>query len=574
MKKIFIYMSVAIVAIACTKSDSDATANKHLSATPSTIYASFEGQTRTELQWESGEPKTYWSVGDKILIYDDTPNHHAYLLNENTPTRKGSFTRDENSTVAGAPPVEHFNIDKTVAFYPYPKIDNGVNLLNYEDKPHFQYFIPSTQTFAGSNTYGSDANFMVAVEDKGSSNFSFNNLLGYLKVTLKGSATISSIELMGNNNEILAGIMMASLDNYLNAGIASNIADDSYTLTLDCGEGVELNSDEGISFIFALPPQTFEDGFTITATTTDGRTGKISTSNEIIIKRNKITPMASILFTPLMGNKNAAEAVKGDLALLDGSFISIADITDWTNQQKANIAGIVFWTTKDTDLTDDTRETPAKLSDDKIMSADYPSCNHGLIVALSNISSYSNWSDDNTDNAVADWQTSTFDATDKGNYLAINGPINFISGYQKTKLLKAYNKYCTDNSQGGKIVTPVSSLESWNVQAPANTTGWYIPSPKELHMLCCKDVDNIFYAHNNGVTPETRTLIDGLLSSLGATTLGEYAYWSSMEASIVDGENMYDAIRVHFSNGAPHGYRKDFGINGQYYGYVRAICAF
>ena len=566
-------MCVAVVAMACAKEDNNITTPAESKA-PATIYASIAGDSRVELQWENATtPKTYWSVGDAISIFDCTDEdgyNHKYVNNSTEATRNAEFSHvercieecKEGGTALDDPST------KNIAIYPFSK--------NYSTPSgnNVSVFLTPTQTFVGSNTYCPNANIMVATAEPGSNSYSFKNMLGYLRVTLKGSATITDITLQGNNNEYLTGYI--SID--CNGEKPAIELPEEYTnpqyITIDCGEGVELNNEDGISFIFVVPPQTFAEGFTITTTTIDGKLGMIKTSKEIVVERNKITPMAAISFTPLMGNKTAGQAVKGDLALLDGSFVSINDIDGWSYEQKSKIAGIVFWTTKDTDLTDDTRVTPAKLSDDKIMSADYPSCNHGLIVALSNISSYSNWSDDRTDNAVANWQTSTFDATDKGNYLAINGPINYISGYQKTKLLKAYNKYCTDNSEGGKIVTPVSSLESWNVQAPANTTGWYIPSPKELHMLYYKDVDNIFYAHNNGATPETRTLIDELLSSLGATTLGENNYWSSMEGSLVDGENMYGAIRVHFSNGFPHGYRKDFGDHGRYYGHVRAICAF
>ena len=310
--------------------------------------------------------------------------------------------------------------------------------------------------------------------------------------------------------------------------------------------------------------------FHVEATATDGATYKseditVSTKG-YLFKAGQCKTLKRTLtkVVPIMGDKTATQAVKGDYAMADGTFISKgATLTD---EQKANVRGIVFWTTADSNTSG---PTPASLADDRIMQADFPNCNHGLIVALNNISGSSIWQSNNTNNLVADWQTNTFNASDKSDYSAINGYISYISGYQNTKLLKAYNKYCTENNQSGNVVVPVSLLENWDVQAPENTTGWYIPSPKELHMLCCKDVDNIFYAHTNGVTPETRDYIDPLLSALSGTSLGSGSYWSSMEGSIVEGENMYGAIRLRFNDGAPFGYRKDWDGAA-----IRAICAF
>lgn len=48
------------------------------------------------------------------------------------------------------------------------------------------------------------------------------------------------------------------------------------------------------------------------------------------------------------------------------------------------VVGIVFWTPSET--TTESRQTPASLTDDKIMAADHPECTHGLAVALEDIS--------------------------------------------------------------------------------------------------------------------------------------------------------------------------------------------
>ena len=393
----------------------------------------------------------------------------------------------------------------------------------------------------------------------------------YMDLTLPEANTINSLKLVADKAMFGTEFKMAFGIN--DSSLASGTDDDkmatNMTLTLQYDA-----KDTSVKGYLMLTPYYIKANQSVTfhveATATDGATYKseditVSTKGYLFeAGQCKTLKRTLTKVVPIMGDKTATQAVKGDYAMADGSFIS-KDAT-LTDEQKANVRGIVFWTTADSNTSG---TTPAKLTDDKIMQTDFPNCTHGLIVALNNISGISIWQSNNTNNLVADWQTNTFNASDKSDYSAINGSISYISGYQKTKLLKAYNKYCTENGQSGNVVFPVSLLEDWDVQAPENTTGWYIPSPKELHMLCCKDVDNIFYAHVNGVTPETRDYIDLLLSALSGTSLGSGHYWSSMEGSIVEGENMYGAIRLRFTDGAPFGYGKDRDAAA-----IRAICAF
>ena len=101
-----------------------------------------------------------------------------------------------------------------------------------------------------------------------------------------------------------------------------------------------------------------------------------------------------------------AQARKGDLALDDGTFLAKSVFTGMSTAEqaalKSRVRGIVFWTTADTDLTDVNRETPAKLSDDKIMAADFPNCTHGLIVSLTDVSAGTKWQSSGA--SVSTWQ--------------------------------------------------------------------------------------------------------------------------------------------------------------------------
>ena len=234
------------------------------------------------------------------------------------------------------------------------------------------------------------------------------------------------------------------------------------------------------------------------------------------------------------------------------------------------VVGIVFWVPKDTDPTN--RQNPAQLTDDKIMAKVFPGCTHGLAVSLKNVSTSMKWQYNTTDRASNVFffqEESSFNPTDKADYKPIYVSrdenkwenMRMILGYQNTKLLLAYNDYCRSTKKGS-IVILADALVMYrnNNPAPANSTGWYIPSVKELHMLCYKDVDEV-YKHES--CTETRNIVDASLSVVGGETLDTHEYWSSTENWATG-----TAFHVLFNNGYARAYNKKLDYR------VRAVCAF
>ena len=152
------------------------------------------------------------------------------------------------------------------------------------------------------------------------------------------------------------------------------------------------------------------------------------------------------------------------------------------------------------------------------MVKEHPNCTHGLAVSIKDAPGNVSWQ--NVNDWVADFQRGTdFNPVDKDEYVNIatgfdaTGNINRILGYQNTKVLWAYNGYCKTNGKTDALVNPAEVLKTFiaNNPAPANSTGWFLPSVKELHMLCYKDVDNIAYTRDN---TETRDIVEVSILSL------------------------------------------------------------
>ncbi len=262
----------------------------------------------------------------------------------------------------------------------------------------------------------------------------------------------------------------------------------------------------------------------------------------------------------------------GDVLLADG-YLAGKDET-LTPEQQASVAAIVFWTPAET--TPDGRQTPANLSDDKIMSAEHPYCTHGLAVAVKDVT-YKNsetivWQSSDSQEQIKLWQEGPdFTHARKNRFVSIGSGydatdnINRIYGYQNTVVLRAYNAYCTDNGKDSYIVSPVAALDEFamNKPAPAGSTGWFIPSGKELHMLCYKDVDNICYAFDSSYT-DTRDTVNASLSAVGGDSLGSAYYWSSSEYR----DNRTNAFLVDFLTAYVPGNNKRLSLR------VKAVCAF
>lgn len=326
--------------------------------------------------------------------------------------------------------------------------------------------------------------------------------------------------------------------------------------------------DGSVVAYFTVEPQTMAD-ITVLAVCgecnyTVALTDRILEAGKLYNVNKKMTKVTS------MGDKTATQAVKGDFAMADGTFISM-DAT-LTAEQKTNVRGIVFWTLADKNTAADAK-TSAELTDDKIMVKDFPNCSHGLIVSLKDVFQETKWQS-YVDSKINSWQSSdAFNADNKNEYKSIGSTydsgdftkdlINYILGYQNTKILKAYNAQC----EAAQKVLPVSLLADFYEQnpAPANTTGWFIPSVKELTLLYGVDKDNV---STNGFGNLTKTEMNTILTSLGtdyADVLSNENYWSSSE----DEENIFYAFSLNFYNGSV----EDIMKNGRAY-YVRAVCAF
>ena len=294
----------------------------------------------------------------------------------------------------------------------------------------------------------------------------------------------------------------------------------------------------------------------------------------------EVTEATSGAWTP--GGEEAVESIVfktdlstakvGDFITSDGTLIELPEGMTLSEEVKKKIAGVVFWVPE---KKGPNRQTQASLQSDEVMAKAHPNCTHGLAVSLKDVSAEMKWQGGQYEAVLNFQRGDAFNpAYDKSLFKPIasndgsGDPINFILGYQNTLILRAYNVYCKSIGSGNKVVLPVDALAGFetNNPSPSNSTGWFLPSPKELHILCYKDVDNIGRYWEDPSYTDTRNIVNNFLAAADGETFGDkYYYWSSSEFSGF----LAHAFIVNFRN-------SNVVTDSKYYKTlrVRAVCAF
>lgn len=121
MKKTFIYILAAVAAFAavsCNKAETE------IASEPMTITATFEGESRTTPNSDSGTTYALWSTGDQITVFDETEASATFTLSAGAGTTRGTFTQVSGATL---------NTDGTLyAIYGGTNLDFNGSVISFD----------------------------------------------------------------------------------------------------------------------------------------------------------------------------------------------------------------------------------------------------------------------------------------------------------------------------------------------------------------------------------------------------------------------------------------------------------
>lgn len=233
------------------------------------------------------------------------------------------------------------------------------------------------------------------------------------------------------------------------------------------------------------------------------------------------------------------ELQAGDFYMKDGSLVGKDETL--SEAQKANCLGVVFYVA---DIT----------QNDPLLEKEHSGCKHGLVVALQDAGGNSHWSAE-CENITTEWLSKQAGDPYGITTLKTN---NKEQGYANTKVLAAYNASDKVSGNSNLAVLSVGFIVNYSTDhpAPANSSGWYLPSVMELKFMC--------WGQNSGSGVAGRGMLNTQLNKVpGATSLQSGFYWSSTE-----GDDSY-AWNVDFGQG----YVRNHSKKSYSYG-ARAVLAF
>ena len=301
MKRLIsIFSVVAVLLAGCTQFDDleqPIVGGEQNADTSQFIYAGFAEETsRTYVE---NDTDILWQNGDALSLFYSNCRNIKFEYNGEDGARMAKF-----DFIYG---TGNFNdktlkIIRTHALYPY---DEMASIVYDDNRTTFDILttFPAVQNYV-PNSFGRGANIMVAAAKSSSNelrdeNVYFRNAGGFITFKLYGEGVkVKSLKLVAHNNKKIAG--RASIRTYYDKDPVVTMADDAVSeITLNCGaEGVALgaNKESATEFWFALPPTTFEEGFKIEVTDTNGYLFRLYTSKSVEVKRNMIKPMAAFRF--------------------------------------------------------------------------------------------------------------------------------------------------------------------------------------------------------------------------------------------------------------------------------------
>ena len=230
-----------------------------------------------------------WSEGDQIVAFMKSSYGHKYQV-------KSSFIGE---TYADFSKVSSSNgddlsagmyWDHIVAYYPYAE---SIKCAKSGNNYALNVVLPPEQTYA-HESFGQGVFPMVAVSED--NDIVFKNVLGGMKLQLKGVQKVVSVKLQGKNDEKLSGAAEVIAYTDETKPVIKMASTASTSVTLDCGAGVQLNESTATDFIIALPPMVFSKGFIVTVIDSDGEERTIATDKENVVLRSSLLVMPEVTF--------------------------------------------------------------------------------------------------------------------------------------------------------------------------------------------------------------------------------------------------------------------------------------
>lgn len=274
---------IGLLALGCDKTETCVPdPDVQSAALPEFTASTGDDATRTALDGL----RVVWLEGDAVAVFAGNDGAVEYSVKKGC---EGGTTTTLVSNVANPPKGKPLSAN--VAYYPFADV---VSCAHDGDSYKVRTIIPERQTYS-RNSFGGGSMPMIAVtESVSDTRLSFRNVFGVLKIPMRmDNVRVKSIEIKGNAGEKLSGDATVTCSDKGVPSIQFSF-DAKETMTLDCGEGIELNSTTAVPFYIPLPPVTFSKGVTVKFVLSTGETVERTADKELVIVRSSILNMPEV----------------------------------------------------------------------------------------------------------------------------------------------------------------------------------------------------------------------------------------------------------------------------------------
>ena len=299
-----------------------------------------DSKSRTYYEELDGRMIHKWQTDDNIGVFDRSTAVSEYLLIDGADSEEGIFLQVSTPESGSA-------LNQAYAIYPF----SANNKITAEGV--FNVVYPEMQTYSEDHktSYGHGSNMLVATSDS-SESFSFKNACGFLEIKLLGEGiTVKNIVLEGNKSERIAGNAIISYKGPTDPK-TTMLSTATTSVTLDCGDGVQLDGTTPTTFVLALPPTKFSEGFSIQINEVGGRSIGMMTNKEVDLLRNIVLPMKVLDYYDLpiiFADTNFKQSVVEQFDTNNDTAISLREalcinVLDVSSKEICSLDGIQYLT--------------------------------------------------------------------------------------------------------------------------------------------------------------------------------------------------------------------------------------
>lgn len=329
-KQLFGLMTILTILSACQKNEVSVSLLEEV-----TIHATIEDKDATKTIMDENN-NILWSENDQIIAFMKSSYGHKYQVKPSFIGKSyadfSMVSSNNGSDLSAGNEWEH-----NVVYYPYSE---DIECLKSGSNYELEVNLPSEQVYV-PDSFANGSMAMVAVSE--SNNITFKNVLGGIKLQLKGTQKVTSIKIEGKNNEKLSGTATVTAYTDETKPAITMASSASKSVTLNCGNGVQLNEDKATEFIIALPPVLFSKGFTVAITDSDGKTYTVETDKGNTVLRSSLINMPPVLLDESISGDSGGKEQEEDVVPVGSVRLDQATLvlpTRFSHALTANITPI------------------------------------------------------------------------------------------------------------------------------------------------------------------------------------------------------------------------------------------